>query len=150
MPDTQFTTGHIGLNVTDLSRSMDFYRSVFGFETLGESSDPDKAFAFLGYGDEILLTLWQQSGNGFNKDASGLHHLSFAVANKEELELAEQKLKDLGARFHYDGVVLHGEGASTGGIFFEDPDGIRLEIFTAGIDSGTAAPHGAAPSCGFF
>ena len=46
------------------------------------------------------------------------------------------------ARFHHDGVVPHGEGASSGGIFFEDPDGIRLEIYTAtGADAHQAGPE---------
>jgi hypothetical protein len=31
-PLTIATTGHVGLNVTDLSRSIRFYRDVFGFE----------------------------------------------------------------------------------------------------------------------
>ena len=39
-----------------------------------------------------------------------------------------------GLRLYHDGIVPHSEGASSGGIFFEDPDGIRLEIFTgAGV-----------------
>jgi lactoylglutathione lyase len=33
------------------------------------------------------------------------------------------------ATFAYDGVVPHGEGTHSGGIFFEDPDGTRLEIY---------------------
>lgn len=150
MRDTQFATGHIGLNVTDLARSKSFYQSVFGFETLGESKDPGKPFAFLGKGDEIRLTLWQQSEGGFDKTSAGLHHLAFVVENPEDLKRAEETLRKLGARFQYEGVMAHREGASTGGIFFEDPDGIRLEIFTAGLPGDTPAPHGEDPSCGFF
>ena len=52
--------------------------------------------------------------------------------------------------FAYDGVVPHGEGAASGGIFFHDPDGVRLEIYTpSGADEGRA-PTAAAPTCGFF
>lgn len=31
-----FRTGHIGLNVTDLDRSLGFYRDLLGFEVLSE------------------------------------------------------------------------------------------------------------------
>ncbi len=150
MPNTHFATGHVGLNVTDLGRSKGFYESVFGFETLGESTDPSKPFAFLGKDDEVRLTLWQQSVDSFNKSCAGLHHLSFMVKDQDELKRAEQNIKELGARFHYDGIVPHREGAPSGGIYFEDPDGIRLEIFTVGLSGEEAAPHGEAPSCGMF
>ena len=50
----------------------------------------------------------------------------------------------------YDGVVPHGEGASSGGVFFTDPDGIRLEIYApSGADTAPAPTQGA-PTCGFF
>ena len=49
-----------------------------------------------------------------------------------------------------DGVVAHGEGAASGGIFFTDPDGIRLEIYAPGGAESAPAPSGAAPTCGFF
>jgi hypothetical protein len=59
-------------------------------------------------------------------------------------------VRELGLKLHHDGIVPHGEGQSSGGIFFEDPDGIRLEIYTAtGADAHQAAPS-AAPTCGFF
>ena len=35
---TRFTTGHVGLNVSDLARSKRFYQEVFGFEVLAESA----------------------------------------------------------------------------------------------------------------
>jgi lactoylglutathione lyase len=150
MSDIRFTTGHVGLNVTDLTRSKAFYEKVFGFDTIAENPPGDKKFAFLGYGNEILVTLWQQSEGTFGPGSPGLHHLSFSVPTLEDVENAEAALKYLGAKFEYDGVVPHREGAASGGIFFEDPDGIRLEIFTVGVPSETEAPHGEAPSCGFF
>jgi catechol 2,3-dioxygenase-like lactoylglutathione lyase family enzyme len=150
MSDIKYKTGHVGLNVTNLSSSKSFYEKIFGFDTIAESPRGDKRFAFLGYGSEILLTLWQQSGGTFGARNPGLHHLSFSVPTLEDVENAEAALKYLGAKFEYEGVVPHREGAASGGIFFEDPDGIRLEIYTAGVPSETDAPHGEAPTCGFF
>lgn len=145
-------TGHIGLNVTDLDRSTAFYRSVLGLELVNEGTDPERRFAFLGRDGRLVLTLWQQSAGTFATAAPGLHHLSFQVDSLDEVRAAERLLRELGAEFAHDGVVPHGEGAASGGIFFTDPDGIRLEIYTPkGVDeTGATAPTGAAPTCGFF
>jgi catechol 2,3-dioxygenase-like lactoylglutathione lyase family enzyme len=148
--------GHIGLNVTDLDRSREFYRRALGYEVVGQSpADTPQArrFAFLGRDGVPLLTLWQQAESGYGAERSGLHHLSFQVDSLDEVRAAEQVLRELGAVFHHDGVVPHREGADSGGVFFEDPDGIRLEIFTAtGVAAvdGAEAPSGTAPTCGFF
>ena len=99
--------------------------------------------------DKLILTLWKQSDGTFATDRPGLHHLSFEVDSLEAVKAAEARVRDAGLRLYHDGIVPHGEGASSGGIFFEDPDGIRLEIFTGAGVHGTA-PSGAAPTCGFF
>jgi len=145
-----FQTGHVGLNVSNLEKSKQFYQAVFGFIVTNESQQEGRRFAFLGDGKRLVLTLWEQSEEGFAKDRAGLHHLSFSVSSLEDVQLFEDRLKALGTRFLYEGIVPHREGADSGGIYFEDPDGIRLEIFSpkgAGIH---AAPVAGAPSCGFF
>lgn len=77
--------GHVGLNVTDLSRSVDFYRRALGFEQLGISDDGDHRFAFLGSEGTLRLTLWQQSDGAFSTRSPGLHHLSFQVDTIEQV-----------------------------------------------------------------
>ncbi|QYC41661.1 Catechol-2,3-dioxygenase [Nonomuraea coxensis DSM 45129] len=143
-------TGHVGLNVTDLARSTAFYHQVFAFETLAEQTDGDRRFALLGRDGTLVVALWQQSGGTFPTDRPGLHHLSFQVPDIEAVRRYEAVLRDLGVQFAYDGIVPHGEGASSGGIFFSDPDGIRLEIYApTGADTAQAPVQGA-PTCGFF
>ncbi|WP_405012277.1 VOC family protein [Kitasatospora sp. NBC_01539] len=145
-------TGHVGLNVTDLARSVAFYQRLLGLEVTAEGTDPDRRFALLGRDGTLVLTLWQQSSGTFATGTPGLHHLSFQVATVEEVRAAEALLTGLGAEFAYEGVVPHSEGGTSGGIFFTDPDGIRLEVFTlAGVEAtGATAPDPAAPTCGFF
>ncbi|MFF4989169.1 VOC family protein [Streptosporangium saharense] len=143
-------TGHVGLNVTDLARSIAFYRRVFGVEVLGEQSEGDRRFAFLGHDGTLLVTLWQQSGGTFPVDRPGLHHLSFQVPDIEAVRRTEATLRELGAELVYDGVVPHGEGASSGGVFFTDPDGIRLEVYAPSGADTVPAPTQGAPTCGFF
>ncbi len=144
---TTFATGHVGLNVADLDRSVDFYTRVFGWEPKGRGD----GYAFLGDGERLVLTLWQQSSGEFTTDRPGLHHLSFQVDTIDDVLSAETRVRELGLRLYHGGVVPHAEGKSSGGIFFEDPDGIRLEIYTgSGADAHQPAPTGDAPTCGFF
>lgn len=146
----QLATGHIGLNVTDLNRSVEFYRRALGFEQLGSSTEGEHRFAFLGAGGKLQLTLWQQSDGEFSAKMPGLHHLSFQVDTIEQVRVVEAVLKELAVTFAHDGVVAHGEGAASGGIFFTDPDGIRLEIYAPSGAESAPAPSGSAPTCGFF
>src|SRR5215813_5700826 len=100
-------TAHVGLNVTDLKRSVVFYRQVFGFDLLRQSESEGRRFAFLGSGTNLVLTLWQQSDGKFEKRRSGLHHLSFQVASVEELKRAEARVRSSGGKLVHDGLVAH-------------------------------------------
>jgi lactoylglutathione lyase len=145
-----FTPGYIALNVTDLARSTAFYRTVFAFDVVAERTEGDRRFAFLGQDGTLVLTLWEQSAGTFAVDRPGLHHLSFEVAAIDAVRRAETVLKELGVDFAYDGIVPHGEGAASGGVFFTDPDGVRLEIYAPTGADVAPAPAAAAPTCGFF
>ena len=62
----------------------------------------------------------------------------------------EKKLEDDNIIKIYDGIVSHCEGADSGGVFFLDPDGVRLEVCIAeGIEkcNPDTKDHS---SCGFF
>ena len=143
-------TGHVGLNVNDLGRSKKFYEEVLGFQLIGESEEEGRQFAFLGDGQKLVLTLWQQSEGRFAKNQPGLHHLSFQVETIEQVVAFQDKLRQLNVPLLYDGVVPHGEGMASGGIYFEDPDGIRLEIYSPTGAEDRPAPVKDAPTCGFF
>ncbi|WAZ21746.1 VOC family protein [Streptomyces cinnabarinus] len=143
-------TGHLGLNVTDLDRSLAFYRDVLGFALLAEGKEEDRRYAFLGDGDTLVLTLWQQAAAPYDESRAGLHHLAFQADSVERVRAYETALREYGVEFAYDGVVAHAEGAGSGGIFFFDPDGTRLEISVPSGAEGAPAPHESAPTCGFF
>lgn len=143
-------TGHVGLNVSDVGRSIDFYRAVFGFECPLQSTAPDEEWAFLTRGDDIVLTLWKQSSGVFPTNRPGLHHLSFQVDSVETVREYEERARDAGATIFHGGVVPHGEGLDSGGVYFTDPDGIRLEVYAPSGAAGLPAPHPDGPTCGFF
>ncbi|MFD4522541.1 VOC family protein [Streptomyces sp. NPDC058470] len=143
-------TGHIGLNVTDLDRSLGFYRDVLGFGVMGEGKEEDRRYAFLGGDSGLVLTLWQQAQGSHDTGRAGLHHLALEVDSIDQVRTYETALREYGVEFAYEGVVAHHEGGTSGGIFFHDPDGIRLEIYAESGAEGASAPSEAAPTCGFF
>lgn len=142
--------GHVGINVRDLGRSLEFYRSTLGLDVLRESEDKARRFAFLGLDGAPLVTLWQQADAEADQSAAGLHHLAFKAASADDLAEFQRRLEASGAVIHHGGIVAHAEGQESGGLFFEDPDGNRLEISVASGVAGAPAPSGAAPTCGFF
>ena len=146
-----FQIGHVALNVSNLDRSVSFYTDVFGLAVRGRSSEDGRKFAFLGTEQGVVLTLWEQSEGSFQTASPGLHHLAIQATDIHEVKAFERKLNELGTKFLYDGIVTHREGSPSGGIYFEDPDGIRLEIFSStGADEHGHAVEGGGPSCGFF
>jgi lactoylglutathione lyase len=145
--------GHVGLNVTDIDRSLDFYTYTLGFRLISDGTgaeEPSRRFAMLGRDGKVLLTLWQQAAGEYAPGGAGLHHLAFEVDTVEQVRAIERLLVNRGVRFGYEGLAAHSEGASSGGIFFHDLDGIRLEIFASSGAEDAPAPSGTEPTCGFF
>lgn len=144
------TTGHVGLNVSDLDRSVDFYTAVLKLTVRNRSDEPGKRFAFLGDEERLVLTLWEQSDAAFSPRTAGLHHLAFQVGTRTDVEAVMDRIRTLAAPIVHDDIVAHREGADSGGVFFTDPDGIRLEVSAPDAGAGRPAPTGEAPTCGFF
>jgi lactoylglutathione lyase len=67
----QIHTGHVGLNVTDVTRSLDFYQLLMELDVLGEGSQERRRFAFLGHDGAPVLTLWPQSTGSFRRRCHG-------------------------------------------------------------------------------
>ncbi|MFJ5935727.1 VOC family protein [Streptomyces sp. NPDC093071] len=144
------TTHHVGLNVTDLERSLAFYADVLGFEVLGRGAEGESGYAFLGRDGRLAIALWQQAEGAYDPGRPGLHHLAFEAESLDHVRAAEAALTARGTTFAYEGVVAHREGAASGGIFFHDPDGTRLEISVPRGAETAPAPSATAPTCGFF
>jgi catechol-2,3-dioxygenase len=79
-------------------------------------------------GNGTLLGLHQHAtpapAGSFSEYRVGLDHVSFACADREELEKWARRLDELG--------IAHGgvkDAAYGSGVSFRDPDGIALEFF---------------------
>jgi lactoylglutathione lyase len=118
---------HVGLMVKDLERSIAFYRDVVGLECRGTlvHTNPAITLAFLGFPGTTETEL--ELIHGYNDDLpveGKVHHLAFTVDNlDEEIE----RLKRLGVTFVDDAATTLPNGSRY--IFFEGPDGERLEFF---------------------
>ena len=125
---------HVGLTVTDLSRSVEWYRAVLGFTELFRESAEDRAAAVLGSGETVVgLVQFDGVEPGLSARRVGLDHLCFQVGTRGELEEWVRRLER-------HGVAHSGaQEMATGPIVnFRDPDGIAL-AFALPVQGGKAA-----------
>ena len=136
MPIPTSAFAHVRLTVTDIDRSRAFYDDVFGLPVAVQMpADADeetrKQYWFLFGGiiyqlGDSLLGLRPVSDEEFNENRTGLDHVSFAVASRDELDSAATSLDGLGVS--HGGVKDIGAGYI---LEFRDPDNIALELFAA-------------------
>lgn len=142
---------HVGLWATDVAAQARFYRQVLGFDlrnTISGTSDQDMemedASAFLALGDEhhclgIFNDTRPNMSNGRTPfQRSRLHHISFELDTDAELAA-------LAARLNIAGVDLalqerDGDPETGDTLWFNDPDGNRIEISVTPDDSLSAPP----------
>lgn len=119
---------HIGITVSDLELSADWYQQVLGFTELTRLEIGPMSKIMVQHGS-IVLSLVSHGKTAvpgdFDEHSTGLDHLSFSVPDRAELESWAQRLDDAGVE--HSGVV---EGATGALIAFRDPDNIALEFYT--------------------
>lgn len=120
---------HVAVTVRDLSVSVPWYRALIGADpALDEDTEGGFHHTVFALDDGTLLGLHQHttagSGVQFSEFETGLDHLAFGCASREELEKWASRLDELGIA--HGGVVDAHYGS---GLSFRDPDGIALEFF---------------------
>lgn len=122
---------HVSLTVTDLERSVAWYRDVLGFTVRGQGErETFRRARLVGPGGGPTLSLTRHadgSGDRFDETRTGLDHLAFTVPEVADVEALERRLRELG--------VEHSEIRHTGAvaaITFRDPDNVQLEVFSSG------------------
>jgi catechol-2,3-dioxygenase len=115
---------HAVLYVSDVDRTVAFYRDVLGFRT--KLAFPGAAFLQApGSTNDHDLGLFQVGGAPKQQGGSpgpGLYHLAWEVETLNDLEDHLHKLADAGALV---GMSDHG---TTKSLYAKDPDGIEMEI----------------------
>jgi glyoxylase I family protein len=121
---------HVYVAVRDLNRSEEFYdraMGVLGFRkgdgTIG--GDPHRFY----YNRHFVYALRpaREGTPDHNPYAPGLHHFCFRVVDEAAVDRAANELREAGVEVsepHYYPEYGHDYYAA----FFEDPDGVRLEV----------------------
>ncbi len=129
------TYDHVGLCVTDLERSITFYRDILGLEPTGRRFLPDNKTEQVAYhiGDLIFVLFHRPEFKAANpKEFCGMDHLAFAMDGKAyEAVLAKLQERDLILRGPYQNLGAYGRGLAT---YFYDPDKNQIEIKTYDAD----------------
>jgi catechol 2,3-dioxygenase-like lactoylglutathione lyase family enzyme len=110
------TTGidHVALHVSDVERSRDFYINVLGMTEHHGGGN----YCFLKCGNQIVGLF----GAGGALDQSGveLSHMAFNVDTGTYDEVK--------ASLEAHGIAVHGRSGDPRCIYFDDPDGHRLQL----------------------
>ncbi len=141
--------GHIGIHVSDIDRSIDFYRKVLGLKVTGRWAPPDfpRPICFMRISDKhhnvVLFELGEDAKkagiaatDSHNRKSPGIDHIAFEVDSREDWLLALDHVRFCGVAI-VAGPYVHGpEGGETfrGGsgshaFYFLDPDGNRIEVY---------------------
>ena len=119
---------HVAVTVTDLDRSIPWYEALFGAPpVLDEDTGPFRHVVWaIGPGNLVGLHQFPDLADNdrFEERRPGLDHVSFACADRTDLEAWAGRLDELG--IVHGGIVDAGYGS---GVSFRDPDNIALEFF---------------------
>jgi glyoxylase I family protein len=114
---------HVALTVTDLDVSQRFYTELFGFVVVMDVGygricmHPSTGFTL------ALLKHPDAPGGAFTELQTGLDHLGFAAASRDELEQWERRFDEYGVTYTPIRDMEMGSHLN-----FRDPDGIALEL----------------------
>ena len=146
---------HTGFTVSDLDRSLAFYRDLLGCELIAtQEKEGGYLAAIVGYpdahvrmahlrvpGGEHVIELFEyRSPSGDRADVQprnvGASHLCFIVA---DLQATYETLLEQGVTSFVSPPIEVDTGINRGGfgIYLRDPDGITVEIFQPPDRSGT-------------
>lgn len=113
------------------TRSVEFYRRVFGFEPIEpdqkEGITDQTRLCAMRAGDRSVLLLFKKGATA-NTDASGAIHIAFGIA-RSELAAWESWLTEQGIAIEFRKTWKYGGEA----LYFRDPDGHLLEVVTPGV-----------------
>ena len=137
-PDVQ--VGHVHLMVSNVDRSIPFYRDLLGFQVTYHSPDePPYRVALLAAGDYhhhiALNSIMSQGGTPPPLGHTGLFHVGFQYPNREELAKAVQRVREHGHPFRrYLGTPMEWPFVAfdhhiSVSVYLLDPDGNGLELY---------------------
>jgi catechol 2,3-dioxygenase len=123
-PDVKI--GHIHLTVSDMERSLKFYRDLLGFEITAYYGDSAVFLSAGGYHHHIGLNTWKgKSAPPPPPGATGLYHFAILYPSRKELARVLKRLYE--KNYPIEGASDHGVSEA---IYLRDPDGNGVELYT--------------------
>lgn len=120
--DYNFHFDHFNINVTDLERSLAFYRDALGLEEIGEKRAADGSF---------ILKYLSSPGNDFRLELTWLrdHTEPYELGeNESHLAMRVDRDYDKVREMHREMGVICYENPTMGIYFIHDPDDYWIEI----------------------
>jgi len=126
--------GHVVYSVSNLERSMKFWTEVMGFK-FSDKNEGGMVF-FRNSTDHHTIALMEAKEKNElpQKGQLGFDHMAFEVGSVSELFKIREFLKAKGVTIFYEG--RRGPGGNPG-LEFYDPDGYKIEIYSAMDQVGT-------------
>ncbi|MEI2739674.1 MAG: VOC family protein [Chitinophagaceae bacterium] len=122
---TQTRIGHVHLKVSDLERSLIFYRDLLGFEVQQKFGDSAAFISAGGYHHHIGLNTWHSKGAGpAPVKLPGLYHTAILYPERKDLAVILKRLTDTG--YPLTGASDHGVSEA---IYLDDPDKNGVELY---------------------
>ena len=123
--DSRVRIGHVHLKVSDLERSLRFYRDVLGFEVTLRYGDSAAFLSAGGYHHHIGLNTWESlGGSPPPQRATGLFHTAILYPDRAALADALRRLQKAGIAL--DGASDHGVSEA---LYLRDPDQNGVELY---------------------
>jgi catechol 2,3-dioxygenase len=123
--DPRVDIGHVHLKVSDIDRSLGFYRDVLGFDVMQRLGDQAAFISAGGYHHHLGLNTWEsRGGSPPPPDTTGLYHVAIRYPDRAQLGDALRRLVE--ARWPIDGATDHGVSEA---IYLRDPDGNGIELY---------------------
>lgn len=123
--DPRTRIGHVHLKVADLSRALDFYCGVLGFELTQRYGGQAAFISAGGYHHHIGLNTWEsRGGSPPPSGTTGLFHLAVLYPTRSALADALRRL--LKAGISLDGASDHGVSEA---LYLRDPDENGIELY---------------------
>ena len=129
---------HFSPTVRDVEASASWYQKVFGLNrapvTAPHYEREETGFAVLLFDPNsgLLIGLHQNrdnQGEPFDESRTGLDHIGFNVASRDEMERWAAHLDSVGVA--HTGIRDLTEPVTFSTLVFRDPDNIQLELFAA-------------------
>lgn len=116
--------GYVSLNVSDLDRSLAFYKSILGFKEAGRFDG--KALLSAEGNVSHLVELSQTSDSRQQPKRAGLYHFAVLLPERKHLADVLVHLGENRGEVHFDGLADHRVSES---IYIRDPDFNGIEIY---------------------